>query len=110
MIVEQRTYTIAPGKVPGFLAAYEEFGLPVHRDIYQRLVGYYVAESGVLNQVVQLWEFDDLEERARRRAAVQADPRWVKYMQQVSGMVLQQESRLLSPARWSPPAHFLPKS
>ena len=58
MIVEQRSYTLQPGALPRFLAAYEQYGLPAHQDVYERLVGYYVSETGTLNQIVQLWAFD----------------------------------------------------
>ena len=32
MILEQRTYTLHPGKVQEFLGIVEEYGLPVHMD------------------------------------------------------------------------------
>jgi hypothetical protein len=102
MIVEQRIYTLAPGALPAFLATYQEYGLPVHREIYQRLIGYFTTESGMLNQVVQLWAFEDHADRSERRARVQADPRWHAYLQRVQGLVTQQENRFLNPAAWSP--------
>lgn len=102
MIVEQRIYTLSPGALPAFLKAYREYGLPVHQEIYQRLIGYFTAESGVLNQVIQIWAFDDHPDRAERRARVQADPRWHAYLQRVQGLVTQQENRFLLPAAWSP--------
>jgi hypothetical protein len=102
MIVEQRTYTLAPGALPRFLAAYEEHGLPVHREIYPRLVGYFISETGTLNQVVHLWAFDTFEDRSERRDRLQQDPRWKAYLDKVQGLVTLQESRLLRPARWSP--------
>ena len=102
MIVEQRTYTLHPGALPSFLDAYQRSAWPIHREVYQRLVGFYTTETGVLNQVVQLWAFDSLQDRAERRAQVQRDPRWSEYMAQVEGMLVQQETRLLSPTAWSP--------
>jgi len=33
MIIEQRTYTLAPGRMPEFLKIYEELGLPVQLPI-----------------------------------------------------------------------------
>lgn len=102
MIVEQRTYTLQPGALPRFLAAYEQYGLPAHRAVYERLTGYYVSETGTLNQIVQLWSFDSFEDRSQRRERLQQDPRWKQYMEQVAGLVVQQESRLLKPMPWSP--------
>lgn len=102
MIVEQRTYTVVPGGLPAFLAAYRTHALPIHLEVYERLVGWYTSESGTLNQVVQLWAFDDHADRAARRARVQADPRWPQYLAQVQGLLTQQDSRILAPAAWSP--------
>ena len=102
MIVEQRSYTLQPGALPRFLVAYEQYGLPAHQDVYERLVGYYVSETGTLNQIVQLWAFDSFEDRNQRRERLQRDPRWKQYMEQVAGLVTQQESRLLKPMSWSP--------
>ena len=102
MIIEQRTYTLGPGALPRFLAAYESLGLPAHRDIYQRLAGYFVSETGVLNQVVHQWAFESFEDRNTRRGRLQRDPRWQQYLEQVQGLVVQQESRLLRPMPWSP--------
>ena len=102
MIVEQRTYTLSPGAMPQFLAAYERYGLPAHAAVYQRLVGYYVSETGTLNQIVQLWAFDSFEDRNARRERLRTEPRWQQYMEQVQGLVVQQESCLLKPMAWSP--------
>ena len=102
MIVEQRIYTLQPGALPRFLAAYEQYGLPAHQAVYERLVGYYVSETGTLNQIVQLWSFESFEDRSQRRERLQQDPRWKQYMGQVAGLVVQQESRLLKPMPWSP--------
>ena len=102
MIVEQRTYTLSPGALPRFLAAYERYGLPAHTAVYERLVGYYVSETGTLNQVVQLWAFESFEDRSARRERLQQEPSWKQYMEQVQGLVLQQEGRLLKPMAWSP--------
>lgn len=102
MLIEQRTYTLSPGALPQFLAAYESLGFPAHRDVYERLLGYFTTETGTLNQIVQLWAFDSFEDRSARRQRLQGDARWREYLQKVQGLVVQQESRLLKPAAWSP--------
>ena len=102
MLIEQRTYTLQPGAMPRFLAAYESLGFEAHRDIYERLVGYFVSETGTLNQIVHMWAFDSFEDRNARRDRLQRDPRWQQYMEQVKGLVVQQESRVLRPTGWSP--------
>ena len=95
MLIEQRTYTLEPGTLPRFLAAYESLGFEAHRDIYERLVGYFVSETGTLNQIVHMWAFDSFEDRSARRQRLQGDARWREYLQKVQGLVVQQESRAL---------------
>ena len=41
--------------------------------ILGHLVGYYGVEVGGLNQVVHLWAYDSLDDRAKRRAELWAD-------------------------------------
>ena len=71
MIVEQRTYTLFPGKTLEYLRLYESEGMAIQTRILGRLVGYFTTEIGPLNQIIHMWGYDSFEERARRRALVQ---------------------------------------
>lgn len=102
MIVEQRTYTLQPGRLKEYLSLYHEHGLPLHRKHYVHLVGYYTPESGDVNQVVHQWAFASHDERARRREALQADPAWQVFLGKVQGFAVVQESRFFKPTPWSP--------
>jgi hypothetical protein len=102
MIVEMRTYTLHPGKVGQYLALYEAEGLETQKRILGRLVGYYSTEIGDVNQVVHLWAYDSFEERLKRRAALFADPTWLAYIPKIVGMLVRQESKILTPAKFSP--------
>ena len=103
MIVEQRTYTTHPGKWRDYLALYQAEGLEVQKRILGRMVGYYHCEIGVLNQIVHLWAYEDLDERARRRAELAADPQWQAYVKKMLPLLQTQESRLLMPAAFFTP-------
>ena len=102
MIVEERTYTLHPGKVPEYLALYEREGLALQRAALGTLVGYFSTEVGTLNQVVHLWAYQDLEDRSRRRAELLADPDWQAYFARIAPLLQRMESRLLVPAPFSP--------
>jgi hypothetical protein len=95
MLVEQRTYTTHPGKWREYLALFEAEGLEVQRRILGRLVGYYISEIGDLNQVVHLWAYENLNERAERRAALLADPAFSAYVKKMLPLLQKQESRIL---------------
>jgi hypothetical protein len=103
MIVEERIYTLHPGKAPEYLRIYEAEGLEIQRRILGRMVGYFSTEFGTLNQIVHLWAYRDLAERAERRAQLAADEGWRSYVQKIRPLILTQENKLLTPAPFSPP-------
>lgn len=97
MIIDERTYTIAPGKLAAYLEAYFRDALPVMRPHLGEPYGYFTTETGVLNQFVHLWRYADMADRERRRAALYADPAWLAYRARTgeTGWVLRQENRIL---------------
>jgi hypothetical protein len=102
MIVDHRVYTLRPGTVPTFLDLFEREGLPLYLQYCGKLVGYYVSESGELNQVVHLWSYESVEDRERRRANLYQDARWTAFLDTALPLMVRQESRLLKPTRFSP--------
>jgi hypothetical protein len=98
MIVEMRTYTLALGATGRYFKLYAEKGLAVQKRILGHLVGYYSVEVGPLNQVVHLWAYETLDERAKRRAALWGDKDWLAYVAEVGPLVAAQENQILNPA------------
>lgn len=102
MIVEQRVYLVKLGKIPDFLKAVETLGLPVMRETLGGLIGYFVTEVGPLNEVVHLWAYESLEDRARRREACAAHPGWTKFLATVRPLFEHMETRVMTPAPFTP--------
>ena len=102
MIVEQRIYRFKPGAVPDFMARYEARGLALQKRVLGNLIGYFVTELGPLNETVHLWGYDCLDDRARRRAALMADPDWRAFLAEILPLLETQESRILLPTAFSP--------
>src|ERR1041385_3192590 len=98
MIVEMRTYTPALGATGRYFKLYGDKGLAVQKRILGHLVGYYSVEVGPLNQVIHLWASASLDARAKRRAALGADPDWLAYIPTIAGMVTHQQNAILTPA------------
>jgi hypothetical protein len=98
MIVEERIYTLHPGRLPAFLKVYEEKGLQVQRRILGGLVGHYITEVGTLNQVVHLWAYDSLDDRERRRAQLMQDESFKEYLAAALQLIMTMENRLLKPS------------
>ncbi|VCU71015.1 hypothetical protein PIGHUM_03095 [Pigmentiphaga humi] len=97
-MVEMRTYTLVPGGAAEYLRVYGESARALQARILGDLAGLYQTESGELNQLVFLWGYDSLDERARRRAALMQDPEFAAFRKAVKHLLVRQESRLLSQA------------
>ena len=97
MIVDLRTYTLKIGSVRDFLVLYAAEGLAVQTAHLGPPLGYYTTEVGELSQVVHLWQYLDMADRERRRAALELDPRWHAYRNKSSlcGYVVRQQNSLL---------------
>lgn len=96
MLYDIRTYTCRPGTVPLHLALYEELGLAAQVRHLGEPVLYALTETGPLNTFTHVWDYRDAEDRARRRAAMEADPEWRRYKEasRDAGYLIAQETRL----------------
>jgi hypothetical protein len=67
VVYEMRTYTLHVGKMGEAVKLYTEFGYPALQKGGQdkKLIGYFQADTGMINQLVHLWKFnDDADRRA----------------------------------------------
>lgn len=103
MIVEQRTYTIKPGKVGEYLKLYREEGLEVQMGHLGRLVGYYSVEIGPLNQIIHMWAYEDANDRMARRRALYADPLWLQTVEKLLPLIDKMENIILKPTAFAEP-------
>lgn len=98
MIHELRTYTLKPGSAPEVAKNAGEVGRAIRGDNFGKLEGYWITEIGALNQVMHLWSYKDLNERARLRAALGKNDRWVnEYIPLIRPHLVRQDIRLLNP-------------
>ncbi|MFQ5956080.1 MAG: NIPSNAP family protein [Kiloniellales bacterium] len=102
MIVEERIYTLYPGKAPEYLRRYEAEGLAIQTPILGNMIGYFSTEVGPLNQIIHMWGYQDYADRERRRAKLLADAAWQAYVEKVRPLVITQENKILIPAPFSP--------
>ena len=66
-------------------------------------MGYFTTEMGPLNyQVVHMWAYRDLADRAERRSRLLSDPRWRAYAAKVQPLLVGQENKILVPTPFSP--------
>jgi hypothetical protein len=102
MIVEERIYTLHPGKVAEMVKLYGDEGLPLQQRYLGKFIGYFSTETGNLNQVVFMWGYESLDDRSARRERLAQDPEWQRYLKKVVPLIMTQENRILKPASFSP--------
>jgi hypothetical protein len=97
VIVDHRTYTFHPGQMKPFLELYEREGYPIQSRILGEPLGWYVCtDIGPLNQLVHVWGYESLDERARKRAELAADPGWQAYVHKLHPMLVSMENKILT--------------
>ena len=98
MIIELRTYQLAPASVAEVEKRFGE-GLPA-REKFSKLAAFWHTEVGPLNEITHVWAYDSFEQRTAVRAAAQKDEGWPPPIRE---FVTAQQSELFLPAPFSPP-------
>ena len=104
MLLDVRTYTCKPGTIKKHLALYERMGKAPQTKHLGQPFAYLVTETGNPNQYLHIWAYEDAADRERRRAAMQADPDWIAYLEESAklGALEAQQNRLMKPVDFFP--------
>jgi hypothetical protein len=84
MIFDHRTYTCRAGTIRKHLDIYLAHGFAAQTRHLGQPVLYAMTDVGDVNSYVHVWAYESAQDRATRRAAMQADPDWQNYLR-VSG-------------------------
>jgi hypothetical protein len=99
-LYELRWYRTQTGRAGEWLTHFKAIQ-PV-REKYSRRVGLWQTEMGQLNEVVHLWAYGDLNERAATRAKVGQDPEWQAFLAKATPLLAHMQSTILVPTTVSP--------
>jgi hypothetical protein len=105
VVYEMRTYTLHVGKMGEAVKLYTEFGYPALQKGGQdkKLIGYFQADTGTINQLVHLWKFNDDADRRAHWASVFANKDFVDgFAVKFRPLIASQEVKLLTAAPWGP--------
>ncbi|PPR19205.1 MAG: hypothetical protein CFH40_02352 [Alphaproteobacteria bacterium MarineAlpha10_Bin3] len=104
MLLDHRTYTLRPGTIKKHLALYEKLGKEPQSRHLGNPLAYLTTETGNVNQYVHIWVYADAADRAKKRAAMQADPDWQAYVAASGelGALINQENKLMNPVEFYP--------
>ncbi len=105
MLYDVRTYVCRPGTIKAHLALYEEHGLAPQKRHLGEPLAYLQTETGNVNCYIHIWVYKDAQDRAQRRAAMQADPDWIAYMKRSAeaGYLQSQNNQLMTPVSFFQP-------
>jgi hypothetical protein len=98
-VYELRWYRTHVGRAADWIEMFKAV-LPA-REKYMRRVGVWTTEVGPLNEVVHMWVFRDLNERAAARAKLAQDPQWQAFLAKSSALLAHMQAAILLPAPWS---------
>ena len=99
-VYELRWYRTQVGKAPEWINHFK--GILPLREKYTRRVGLWTSEIGSLYEVVHLWAYKSLDERAAQRARLAQDPEWQTFLGTSTPLLLQMQSTILNPSPHSP--------
>ena len=94
-LIDHRTYTIAPRKMPEFLEVFNRLAMPILMETLGHPVGFYTSLVGPQNQFVHLWAYDDLADYERRCFARDTHPGFGAYLAASGHLITAQETQLV---------------
>lgn len=99
-IYELRWYRTQVGKTREWIEHFKAI-LPF-REQFMRRVGVWQTEMGQLNEVVHMWVYKDLNERAAARARLAQAPEWQAFLKKSGSLLAHMQAIVLLPAPHSP--------
>jgi hypothetical protein len=102
MILEQRDYHVHTGKLGELVRLYESEGIAIQQEVLGGFVGAFTVDVGELSTYSHFWRYDSYDERAERRAALQARDEWKAFLGKIQPLIHTQKSRILVPTAFSP--------
>jgi NIPSNAP len=102
MLLDVRTYTCRPGMIKKHLALYDKMGRAVQTKHLGQPFAYLVTETGNPNCYLHIWQYENAADREKRRAAMQADPEWIAYLEESGklGALESQQNALMKPVEF----------
>jgi NIPSNAP protein len=102
LILEQRDYHVHTGKLAELVRLYETEGIAIQQEVLGGFVGAFTVDVGALSTYTHLWRYDSYDQRAERRAALQARDDWKAFLVKIQPLIHTQQNRILVPTAFSP--------
>jgi len=102
VILEQRDYHVSTGRLAELVGLYETEGIPIQAHVLGGFVGAFTVDVGDLSMYSHFWRYESYDERAERRAALQARDDWKAFLAKIQPLIHTQRNRILVPTPFSP--------
>lgn len=102
MIYELRTYRLKTGATSEYIRRVKTQGIEIQKRHLGHLIGYFTTELGPLNQVVHIWAYEDLQDRADRRARLASDAEWLAFVPCIQELIEAMDTRIMTATPFSP--------
>lgn len=104
VIYEKRTYSVTVGKMPEVVRLYTDLGWPALEagGFSQKLIGYFISDTGELHQLIHLWRFESDEDRRDFWRRLFEDKDFMAFAAQLRPLLRSQGNQLLVAAPWGP--------
>lgn len=101
MIYLEAAIHVAPGKMKEFMDVFTNQYLPASERLGRRLIGQWRTFVGPLDEVVDLWAYDDLSHMQRFQEARQHDAEIIKAGENLRVLIASETTKLLIPTAYS---------
>ncbi|MDA0822553.1 MAG: NIPSNAP family protein [Proteobacteria bacterium] len=103
-VYEKRTYSVTVGRMADVIKLYSELGWPALEagGFSEKLVGYFVSDTGALHQLIHIWRFNDDADRRDFWKRLFVDEAFMKFAPQIRPLIQTQEIQLMLSAPWGP--------
>jgi hypothetical protein len=101
MIYLEATLRVVPGKMREFMEAFEKEALPASNKLGRKLAAQWVTTVGTLDEVTDLWVYEDLKDMQRFQEARAKSPEATKAFERLRSLIAYESTRLMVPTALS---------
>lgn len=102
MYYELRSYRLKNGTLPEYLRLVGETGLAIQKRHLGTLIAYFHSDIGPQNEIVHIWQFESLDDRAARRERLAADKEWQAFVPSLIALIEVAENKIMRSTAFSP--------
>ena len=101
MIYIEASLRVVPGKMNELMEVFEKEFLPAGNKVGMKLVAQWRTSIGTLDEVIDLWGYDDLTQMQRVQEARAKSPEFMKAAGHLRALIAYEETRLMIPTSLS---------